>query len=137
MNEQLRNPQALFQPTADAGCAVSSATIDAPVLDAGAQPVAKAAPGNAPAGDKGDKGHTGDKGDKAKGKPAHADPAHADLVAQYVFRCANPERLRDMEVRLFEPFRGLRQLEVRIVGPRGQSVRTLRRGNAGNARLPL
>lgn len=118
VNEQLRKPQALFQPASEADCVVSSTTIDAPVLDAG--PAANAAPGDVATGGK----------VKAKDKPAHADAGgHADLTAEYVFRCAHPERLRGMEVRLFEAFRGLRQLDVRVAGSRGQSAMTLRRGN--------
>ena len=114
VNEQLRKSQTLFQPASEADCVISSTTIDAPVLDAGL------APGDTATAGKG----------RDKPKPAHAEAGgHADLTAEYVFRCARPERLRGMEVRLFEAFSGLRQLDVRVAGSRGQSAMTLRRWN--------
>ena len=46
---------------------------------------------------------------------------HAELEATWNFRCAAPQALHDIDVRLFDIFPGLRRLDTMIVGPRGQS----------------
>jgi hypothetical protein len=46
---------------------------------------------------------------------------HAELEATWNFRCAVPQALQDIDVRLFDAFPGLRRLDTMIVGPRGQS----------------
>jgi hypothetical protein len=62
-------------------------------------------------------------------KPGHAHhdhaEGHADLAGEFVFRCAHPEALRDLEVRLFDAFPRLKRLKVEIAGPRGQSAAQL------------
>ncbi len=60
------------------------------------------------------------------GKP-HAPPhdEHADLDGEFVFTCAQPGELRDLEVKLFETFPGVRQLKVEAATPRGQKAATL------------
>jgi hypothetical protein len=50
---------------------------------------------------------------------------HADLDAEFVFRCERPDALRDLEVRLFDYFANLRQLDVQVAGPRGQAATRL------------
>ena len=50
---------------------------------------------------------------------------HADLDGEFVFRCENPEALRDLEVAIFPSFPNLRRLDVQVAGPRGQSAATL------------
>lgn len=57
------------------------------------------------------------------GKPA-AD-GHADVDGDYVFRCERPEGLRNLEVKLFDAFPGLRQVDVQVAGPRGQAAARL------------
>ena len=56
--------------------------------------------------------------------PAAGD-GHADLKAEYVFRCELPERLKDVDVRLFDGFPHMRRIEVQVAGPRGQASATL------------
>ena len=46
---------------------------------------------------------------------------HAELEATWNFRCAVPQALQDIDVRLFDTFPGLRRLDAMIVGPKGQS----------------
>ncbi len=50
---------------------------------------------------------------------------HADLDGEFVFRCAQPAALRDIEVRLFAAFSHLQRLDVEIIGPRGQTAARL------------
>lgn len=47
---------------------------------------------------------------------------HANLDGEYVFRCEKPESLRDIEVKLFDSFPNLRQLDVQVASPRGQAA---------------
>ncbi|MRR51921.1 MAG: DUF2796 domain-containing protein [Rhodocyclaceae bacterium] len=62
------------------------------------------------------------------GKPAahkhdhrdKADQDHADLDADYLFRCTTPAAARALEVRLFQHFPRLRQIDVQAVLPAGQ-----------------
>jgi hypothetical protein len=93
--QRLRDPAALFKPSAAASCAPVSTEIDAPVLGVG------------PAG-------------AAGTKQADKD-AHAELVSTMRFRCEQPAQLRALDVALFEQYRRLHRIEARIVGPRGQS----------------
>lgn len=57
--------------------------------------------------------------------PHKAGNAHLNLDGQYRFRCANPEALRAVEVRLFDAFPRLRRLDVQAVTPHGQSAARL------------
>ncbi len=59
-------------------------------------------------------------------EPGHE--GHADLDGTFVFRCAHPERLNDLDVRLFEHFPRLKSVNVEIAGPNGQKALRLRAG---------
>jgi hypothetical protein len=111
MAERLARPDALFALTAAARCTAASTRIDAPVVGLAGKPGADAqtvAPGKAGPG----------------GAKKGADAGHAELQAQFVFQCEDAARLQGVEVRLFEAFQRLRQLDVQAVTPRGQkSVR--------------
>jgi hypothetical protein len=52
---------------------------------------------------------------------------HADLDADYAFRCMQPALLRTLNVGLFEAFEHLRRIEVQVAGPKGQRKLTLQR----------
>jgi len=51
--------------------------------------------------------------------------AHADLDAEFAFTCLHPDRLRDLEVKLFESFPGTRQINAQVAGPKGQAAAKL------------
>lgn len=53
------------------------------------------------------------------------DDGHADLDAEFVFKCAQPNALRGVAVKFFDGFRHLRQIDVQVVGPRGQAAAKL------------
>ena len=107
MAERFARPDALFVLTPAARCVVGTSRIDAPVAGLGSKSVADAqstAAGKAvPGGAK---------------KSAQAD--HAELEAQFVFQCEDVAKLQGVEVRLFDAFNGLRQLDVQAVTPLGQ-----------------
>lgn len=58
-------------------------------------------------------------------KPAPGD--HADLEAQFVFDCAQPAALRNLDVGLFDAFKRLQRIDVQVAGAKGQAKVTLKR----------
>lgn len=50
---------------------------------------------------------------------------HADLDGDFVFRCAQPAALRDIELRWFAAFPYLQRVDVELIGPRGQTAARL------------
>ncbi len=50
---------------------------------------------------------------------------HADIDANYVFRCANPAVLKGIETTIFKSFKRLYRLEVQRAGPSGQGAMRL------------
>ncbi|MGE5155167.1 MAG: ZrgA family zinc uptake protein, partial [Bdellovibrio bacteriovorus] len=56
-------------------------------------------------------------GDQAQ---THAAEGHADLVAEYRFRCARPAELTELRVTLFERFPAIERLQVQVATDRGQ-----------------
>lgn len=58
-------------------------------------------------------------------EPAKKTEGHADLDAEFVFKCAQPSALRGMAVKLFEAFRNLRRLDVQVAGARSQAAARL------------
>lgn len=93
MLARLRDAAALFKPDAAAGCSVTGAKVDAPVLNPAA---------------------------KGQGE-------HAELEAQYSFRCTQAQALRTLDVGLFDAFKRLQRIEVQVAGAKGQSKVTLKR----------
>jgi hypothetical protein len=61
----------------------------------------------------------------AEGAEGEGEEEHADLDAAFSFRCARPEELRSLDVRLFASFPNLRKVEVQLVTPRGQKAAEL------------
>ncbi len=53
-------------------------------------------------------------------RPAPSDD-HAELEATWNFRCALPQALQGLDVRLFQVFPGLRRVDAAMAGPKGQS----------------
>lgn len=65
-------------------------------------------------------------------EPAATKPAaqadhdgHADLDADFTFRCAHPERLQKIEVRLFDAFKGFNSIDVQLVTGKRQGAAKL------------
>lgn len=99
MKQTLERPAALFVPTPAAACKSAGVKLESTLFE----------PGH-----------------------SHHDPGaheyaggHADLDGEFVFRCARPDALRDLEVRLFDAFPRLKKLKVEIAGPRGQTAAQL------------
>lgn len=97
---KLRQPAGLFKPTAAAQCALASADVKAPVLEPGAAKDSKDTRGG-----------------------------HADLEASYVFKCAQPAQLAEVQVDLFDAFKRMKRIDVQVAGPKGQAKAVLRAGS--------
>lgn len=52
---------------------------------------------------------------------------HADLDACYQYICDKPGELRELQIGLFDTYARIRQIDVQVVGPNGQSKTTLKR----------
>ncbi|GAA4033211.1 DUF2796 domain-containing protein [Actimicrobium antarcticum] len=97
MIEKLRQPEKLFALTAAAQCTAGPVQLTAPVLQLGVP----------------------EKGGAEK------DGEHAGIEFAVSFHCRMPAALKDLNVNLFNAFSGLHQLDVQVVGPRGQSAAKL------------
>jgi hypothetical protein len=108
MAGRLRRADAIFILTPAARCTPVSVTLESEVLDPAllAEPAPAATP--APPGTE----HA-DHGE--------AEHGHGDLEAMFEFACAEPGRLNSVNVRLFETYSGLREIEAQLVAPGGQS----------------
>jgi hypothetical protein len=108
MAEQLRGADVQFVPTPAARCNPVSVRLQSALLD------------EAPAGDKAGRA-------ARKEQPAESGTSdeHADVSAEYLYRCEQPDALRDLRVNLFETFRRLRRIDVQVAGPHGQSAAKL------------
>jgi hypothetical protein len=93
----LNDAATLFVPTPAAGCTVQAVEVKVPFT------------GGA---DRHDHAHEGE---------TH----HADIDAEYSFRCASPAGLKDIETSIFKQFKRLYRLEVQRSGPTGQGATRL------------
>ena len=104
MVAKLNNPAALFKLPPGAACKAGATQIDSPLTNA---PAAPPKAGTSPP------------------KDAKSDDDHADLTADFEFTCGHIENLKSIEVDVFDVFPGTRTLKAEIVGPHGQSAKTL------------
>lgn len=103
MADRLNKADRLFVPTPAASCSLQNIELSSPVLPQ--------APGT-------------------KAKPNEEEEAgHADLDAEFVFSCLYPDKLHDIEVRLFSPFPNLHQLNVAVATAKGQTAAKLAADN--------
>lgn len=117
----LVDPLALFQPSADAGCALVSA--EAMLL--GDPAFAKAHDDH----DHGHEDHSHGHSDHAHGDHDHdhhdhgeAADSHTEFRADYALTCSNPDALTTMGFPYFDMFEGAEKLEIQIVGDGGQAA---------------
>ena len=104
MAKTLRDAGKVLVPTAAAGCTVTSVHLVSAAI-------APALLGEA----------------AAAGKPAAAadHDGHADLDADFVFHCNAPERLQNIDVKLFDAFKGFVSIDVQLVTAKRQAAAKL------------
>lgn len=96
----LKKGEALFRLTPGAGCKLEEAEVETPLAESG-----------------------------HKEEHKHAEEEeHSEFHAHYHFRCAQPGRLKGVEVRLFDSFRTMREVEVSAILPGGQRAASLKPG---------
>ena len=94
----LKDGAALFRFSPGAGCALQEAEIETPLAEA--------------AHEEESHGHA-------------EDDEHSEFHAHYRFRCAQPDRLKRVEVLLFGSFPEMREIELGAILPGGQRAATL------------
>ena len=94
----------LFKPNAEAGCQLTTVSVEHP-YQAGStkRPVTDLPP---------------------------SAEAHGDADVSWTYQCARPTALQRIEVSLFARFPGLKSLTVQLAGPRGQTATSLRAGKS-------
>ncbi|NSX04129.1 DUF2796 domain-containing protein [Cupriavidus gilardii] len=99
----LRDGAALFFPSPEADCRFEAAQVHLGALHHGL---------------------TGE-GEAPRGKVHAEHQQHADLDADYRFRCTRPEALRSVEVRVFRLFPGVNRIAAQLATDKRQSGTTL------------
>jgi hypothetical protein len=104
MAKTLRDAGKVFITTAAAGCSVTSVQLVSAAID----PALLGEPA-------------------ATGKSAtHADhDGHADLDADFIFHCNAPDRLQNINVKLFDAFKGFVSIDVQLVTAKRQAAAKL------------
>ena len=115
MAAALRAPHALFVPTPAAGCTAGEVTLRSDAIRPELLGAAASEAQTVHATTMPTSGPPADIRRKA------ATPAHADLEADFPFRCDKPQSLTGLQVLLFAAFPSLRQVDAVIVTPRGDS----------------
>ena len=96
----LKKGEALFRLTPAAGCKLEEADVETPLAES-------------------------DRKEERK----HADEEeHSEFHAHYHFDCAQPARLKGVEILLFDAFRTMREVEVSAILPGGQRAASLKPG---------
>jgi hypothetical protein len=72
--------------------------------------------------------HKADAHDGAQGHPAEeAAHGHSEFHADYTLTCASPSKLTSMTLDYFSSFAGAQELDVSVIGPKGQSSFEIKR----------
>ena len=100
----LNYPALLFKPNADAGCRVVKVAIDAPTLE-----------------------KTKDAGPKHHTSTDHDHAMHTDLEYAVTYNCSNPRALATLDIAAFKTWPAIRDIDVSLVGPGGQSAQEANR----------
>ncbi|MDR0225417.1 MAG: DUF2796 domain-containing protein [Burkholderiaceae bacterium] len=105
MVARLKAADSLFQVDAAGACSLDRVALHSPVLGLG-----------------------GAGRESAAGADAvdEADDGHADIDVDMVFRCAQPDRARFIDVRLFDSYPRVLRIDAQVATPRGQFKRSLR-----------
>jgi len=106
--ETLKDGARLLRFEDDAECRLVESRVESPLLETDQ--------GKA---DEHDEGHRHAEKQEHDEHESHAE-AHADILAEYRFSCARPEKLGRMDVMLFEAFPAIDDLDTNFVTDRGQ-----------------
>lgn len=121
LGERLTRPDALFIPSRQARCTPTASVVNAPVL--GMNGVIEGRVEKQPAAQAGKAAQRGHSHGAKKSEPGG--DGHAELLAQFTYKCEQPAALKGLEVRLFDAFRGVRRIDAQVAGPAGQKAARL------------
>ena len=96
----LKKGEALFRLTPGAGCKLQEAEVETPLAES----------------------------DHKEEQKHSEEEEHSEFHAEYRFRCTQPERLKGVDVLLFDSFRTMREIEVSAILPGGQRAASLKPG---------
>ena len=134
----------LFQMNAEAKCAFNAVEVEVSLLDDAHEDDHDDKDGHKPEAKTAHTDHD-DHHDRERNEAAHHDhkderqgekhehhdedpgQSHSEFHVKYVFTCAAPEQLQQINVRLFETFKGSESLQVQMVTERQQGARRLTR----------
>lgn len=111
MEHRLSDPKQLFSPDQAAACSIGRVQIKQPYATAARPPQVTTPP-----------------------ETGHEPEQHAEVMATYEWHCDHPEALRRLQVRLFEPFPGIKRVRTQTATPGGQGSATLTKSRTD---LPL
>lgn len=109
MIDNLNKANLIFIPTKAAQCVLQSVNLDSLVIDKKTNRVA-------------------DKNSKSAApeiKSHEEEAGHADLDGEFVFKCGDTNKLRDLQVNLFQRYPHMHQIKVEIASSRGQTAAAL------------
>ncbi|WLQ12552.1 DUF2796 domain-containing protein [Hahella aquimaris] len=101
----LNKGEELFGLTPAAGCKLLSAEVDGDIFDYDE-----------------DGGHKEHEHGDDEGEHDHHEDGHSDIDASYIFECGDSGKLTSVDVLLFKYFPGLKDLDVQVIGPKGQTA---------------
>lgn len=108
MIARLNAADTLFIPDPKAECRLSKVTLESSALGLGDNAKTNAAPAQ---------------GAAVKGQPAQNE--HADIDVSIVFVCTKASLARQIDVKLFDAFKGTRQIDAQVASDQGQFKRSL------------
>ncbi|ABC27557.1 ABC-type metal ion transport system, periplasmic component/surface adhesin [Hahella chejuensis KCTC 2396] len=118
----LKKGEELFGLTPAAGCKLLSAEVDGDVFEHDEDG------GKHEEADHDEHGHSDDAHQEHsddKNDHDHHEDGHSDIDASYIFECGDADKLTSVDVLLFKHFPALNDLDVQVIGPKGQTAMEL------------
>ncbi|WP_299199621.1 DUF2796 domain-containing protein [uncultured Amphritea sp.] len=112
---QLKKPEQLFVFPDGSACLADLAEVQTTMMDDHETDHDHEASHDHETGHQADSGHDGDN--------------HSDFQLSYQFHCGSPALLKGFSVELFEYYPQMKQLQVQLIGPSGQSYQQLDEDN--------
>lgn len=111
----LERTAAILTPTPDAQCSPVQAHVSLEMLSHDHEGKEHEAEHEKEAGDAGGKEH----------EHGEVEGGHSEVHAEYELNCANPDRLEEVRIHLFEHYPGIQRIDAEIIGIGGQAAATL------------
>ncbi|MEE4377417.1 MAG: DUF2796 domain-containing protein [Candidatus Competibacteraceae bacterium] len=114
----LQDAEQMFDWSAEAGCESASADVETVMMDD--EHHEHDDEGHDQHGEHGE--HDKHEHDEHAKHSDHDEEVHSEFHATYVLQCKEPTSLEFLDVRLFQLFPGKEEIEVQLVGPKGQTA---------------